>query len=308
MRMFFAASIGGWMFLAAQSAQAQFPPAPAPSQVPGPSTAAPPPMLPPPAMSPGYPPPLAPELPPQPGPLYPASPAPPVPSPPPAAPPSWSDTPVNLSHRAGFGFGLWAAPVIVAGSSTGLRAGPGAPGALGGLGALGTGYGGLLSLRYWVSDRLLLSPALVMGISHSTNKEQSDYLGNNHLNEGSFTEGTFAPSLSLGFAAYRGKTNRFLLFGGIQFAYSVYEDTVQKKTVTDEFYYQYEPVTNVSVGLPIGLGFEQFFTPRLSICLSASSPIFSYVSSKTGSTPDSSRIGADFASTLLGGTVFFYTD
>ncbi len=231
-------------------------------------------------------------FPPGPPPPFPGQPGPLPPAPPPP------EKTLDLTGHVGFGFGLWAAPVALA------TQGNGAVGAFGGLGSL---LGGALSLRWWVRDRFFLTPSLQLGISRDTIPD-SDSTFQKGVNGGSFTNGTFAPALSLGFAAYRGKSTRFLLSGGLSFGYTVDQTITQDRDFDGNIFGRYQAAKSVVFAVPVGFALEQFFSPRISIVLGADSPLFSYRSLKVGSRPPTTSIGADFTSTRLSGAVVFYTD
>ncbi len=214
--------------------------------------------------------------------------APPAPPSPPSPPP---EAPLLLAHRFGFGFGIWAAPIGLANQ--------------GSLGAAAY-YGGSLGVRWWATERILVVPALRMGISYTTAPDSPNYVGET-VKGSSYTNGNFSPSVSLGLAAYRGKSSRFILLGGLSFDYQV-DETITRTKVGSTYVSQYEPVESVSFGVPAGFAFEQFFTPKLSISLGAGASLFSYGYTKTGHDAPSRFIGADFSTAQLTGSVFFYTD
>ena len=149
-------------------------------------------------------------------------------------------------------------------------------------------------------------PALRMGISYTTAPDSPNYVGET-VKGSSYTNGNFSPSVSLGLAAYRGKSSRFILLGGLSFDYQV-DETITRTKVGSTYVSQYEPVESVSFGVPAGFAFEQFFTPKLSISLGAGASLFSYGYTKTGHDAPSRFIGADFSTAQLTGSVFFYTD
>ncbi len=129
-------------------------------------------------------------------------------------PPTAVEAPqLQIAGRVGFGVGIYVAPGI--NSIAAQAGGSGAAAALGPLPA----YGGFLGIRWWVKERLVVLPALSMSITRMSAPSVTDSYGNYTQGE-SFTNGLIAPALSLGYAAYRGKTTRVLLLGGVGFAYT----------------------------------------------------------------------------------------
>lgn len=222
---------------------------------------------------------------------------------PPASPPA-PEKAIDLKGRVGFGVGLWFAPAALAAQQSDLG---GSAGALGGLGSLGAAFGSTLSIRWWASDRVFLTPSLRLGISHTEDPgTQSPY--QQQVTGGSYTNGAFAPALSLGYAAYRGKSTRFLLSAGLSVGYTVQEvvtSTLDAKNVVTG---RYEADKRLGFTIPVGLALEQFFTPRISIVVGAESPLFSLAYEQVGSGPTGKSIGLDFSSTRLTGAFVFYTD
>lgn len=263
---------------------------PAPGVSGAPVSSAAPPVVPPPAPPPSDPGPSPPvvaasALPPSPPPSAPLA------APPAAAPPA--EKPIELARRFGFGFGLWASPLALVGGKSGL--GP------------SVSYGGALSVVWWASDRVLVAPTLRMGISYTTAPDSASIYGQT-VRGSSYTNGTFAPALSLGFAAYRGKSSRFILLGGLGFNYLVDENIVATPLANGGAEYKYVPVESVSFTVPAGFAFEQFFTPKISLSLGAGASLFSYGYSKTGHDAPSRVVGADFSTAQLNGSIYFYTD
>lgn len=146
-----------------------------------------------------------------------------------------------------------------------------------------------------------------MGISSTSAPDERVY-SLEPIRGATFTDGHFSPGLSLGFAAYRGKSSRFVLLGGIAFAYTVSHVVMPTRLPDNGIAFQYLPVETVSLHVPVGFSFEQFFTPKISISLGAGAPLFSYGTTKTGHDAPSRFIGADFSTAQLTGAVFFYTD
>jgi hypothetical protein len=208
------------------------------------------------------------------------------------------EKPITLARRMGFGYGLWAEPVALAAAPS---SGAGA------LGALGANYGSTLSLRWWSSERMYLAPSLRLGISYTTVPDGGAYYFDD-VKGGSFVNGVFAPSLSLGIAAYRGKTTRFLLSGGLSFGYTVREQVTTTQQLDGKSVQQYEAEKTLGASLPFGFALEQLLSSRISIVLGAESPLLSYSSSTLGARAPTRRIGADFASTRLNAAIYFYTD
>ena len=310
MRIRIAALFLGCIALTAPRARAQ-----APGQLP-PGSPSPPPSMtgpgappgPPPGMMPGpsalplpqaYPPPPWPQngLPPS---L--TSPPPPPPPPPTTLPPAAAEAPqLKIAGRVGFGIGIYAAPGLSRGASTG-----GASGALGGLGALPS-YGGALGIRWWVKERLVVLPSLSMSINRTSAPSATDAYGN-YTQGGSFTSGVIAPTVSLGYAVYRGKSTRVLVVGGVGFTYSA-QGVLQDIPTTDSTRTsRYVTAKTLDFNVPFGFALEQFFTPRISAVVGAQAPIFDYWSTKIGAAEANSSIGANFNAAQLGASVFFYTD
>jgi hypothetical protein len=222
------------------------------------------------------------------------------PASPPQAPPPVEAPQLQIAGRVGFGIGIYAAPGLSIGASSG-----GASGALGGLGALS--YGGALGIRWWVKERLVVLPSLSMSITRTSAPSVTDNFGN-YTQGSSFTNGAIAPSLSLGYAAYRGKSTRVLLLGGVGFAYSA-QGVLQDIPTTDNTRTsRYVTAKSLSFNVPFGFALEQFFTPRISAVVGAQAPLFEYRSAKIGAAEATSSIGANFSATQLGASVFFYTD
>jgi hypothetical protein len=211
---------------------------------------------------------------------------------------------IDLKGRVGFGVGLWFAPAALAAQQSDLG---GSAGALGGLGALGAAFGSTLSIRWWASDRVFLTPSLRLGISHTEDPgSQSPY--QQQVAGGSYTNGAFAPALSLGYAAYRGKSTRFLLSAGLSVGYTVQEVVTYTADSNNVTTGRYEADKRLGLTIPVGLALEQFFTPRISIVVGAESPLFSLAYEQVGSGPTGKSIGLDFSSTRLTGALVLYTD
>ncbi len=200
------------------------------------------------------------------------------------------EKPLQLAGRFGFGFGIWAAPAGLLGNA-----------------GVGAAAGGSLGVRWWASERILLVPSLRMGISYTSKPDEHPYYQDPYRGA-TFTDGHFSPGLSLGVAAYRGKSSRFILMGGVAFSYTVSHSLTPTLLANNSVVYQYVPVETVSLDVPAGFAFEQFFTPKLSISLGAGAPLFSYGHTRTGHSAPSTFVGADFSTAQINGSVFFYTD
>lgn len=211
--------------------------------------------------------------------------APPQALPPPEAPP------LQMAGKVGFGVGFYVAP-------------GGGSGALGGI----SNFGGALGLRWWAKERLAVLPSLNLSISHTTVPNYTD-AGGNYTQGDSFTNGTIAPALSLGYAAYRGKTTRFLIIGGVGFNYTA-RDQIQTipTTGSNGGTARYVTAKSLSFNVPFGFALEQFFTPRISVVVGAQAPLFEYQSTKVGAADATTEVGANFNATQLGASIFFYTD
>jgi hypothetical protein len=161
-------------------------------------------------------------------------------------------------------------------------------------------FGGSLGIRWWAKERLAVLPSLSLSISHTSGS---------YIQGDSLTNGTVAPALSLGYAAYRGKTTRFLLLGGVGFSY---EARAQREgnpyTGNDGEPASYVTVKSLSFTVPFGFALEQFFTSRISVVLGAQAPLFEYQSTKVGDADAGTTVGAHFNATKLGASIFFYTD
>lgn len=289
--------------LVAPSAWAQapgpLPPAPPPGMVgpgapPGPAVALPWQQSAPPVPQ-AYPPPAwSPPGPPQP-PVF--TPAPPMS--PPAAPPPAEAPPLQLAGRVGFGLGFYVAP--------GARSYGASPGALGALGGLAS-YGGSLGLRWWVRERIALFPSLNLSISHSTIPNQTDEF-QRYTQGGSYTSGTVAPGLSLGYAAYRGKSTRFLVMGGVGFNYSASQQIKNiQSSGANGGTSRYVTAKSLSFDVPFGFALEQFLTSRISVTLGAQAPLFEFRSTKVDVADATTSVGANFDATQLDASIYFYTD
>ncbi|MEO5728499.1 MAG: hypothetical protein ABI134_07480 [Byssovorax sp.] len=253
----------------------QFPPTPL-GMTAEPTTPPAPPVYPPPATSP-------------PGPPQSPAFAPPSPTLPPASPPQAQAlpevAPIQVAGRVGFGVGLYVAP------------GVGSPSA--GLSAISI-IGASLGIRWWAKERLAVIPSLSLSISHTSAPSTTDTLGH-HIQGDSFTNGTVAPALSLGYAAYRGKFTRFLVIGGVGFGYEA-RQLLQGVPAT------YETTKSLSFTVPFGFALEQFFTYRISVVVGAQAPLFEYRSTKVSYADALTTVGANFNATQLNATIFFYTD
>jgi hypothetical protein len=271
------------------------PPGPPPGMTPGPSALPTPQGSPPPTWMPqgsspstafALPPPALPTLPPASAPQA---------LPPPEAPR------ILIAGRIGFGIGIYIAPGVISSAAQG-----GASGALGGLGALPS-YGGSLGIRWWVKERLVVLPSLSMSITRTSAPSVTDTFGNYTQGE-TFTSGVIAPALSLGYAAYRGKSTRVLILGGVGFAYTA-QGVLQDIPTTDNTRTsRYVTAKTLGFNIPFGFALEQFFTPRISAVLGAQAPIFDYRSTKIGAAEAATSIGASFNATQLGASVYFYND
>lgn len=107
-----------------------------------------------------------------------------------------------------------------------------------------------------------------------------------------------APSLTFGFAVWRGDRTRFVLSVGPSFAYVVGEQLTQDG---------YEDAAVLAFSVLGGLGLEHFFTSNISIVVGTESPLFQ-VSNETRGSRDETTVGAAFDATRFGAAVFFYTD
>ena len=300
MRIRIAALFFGCVALTAPRAWAQapgqFPPTPpgmagpgAPSGPPGmtagPTTPPVPPVYPPPAWSP-------------PGPPQSPAFAPPSPTLPPASPPQAHPppeaAPIQVAGRVGFGVGLYVAP------------GGGSPSP--GLSTTSI-FGGSLGIRWWAKERLAVIPSLSLSISHTSPPSTTDTLGND-ISGDSVTNGTVAPALSLGYAAYRGKSTRFLVIGGVGFSYEARERLEGIPTPgNDGGTADYVTTKSLSFTVPFGFALEQFFTSRISVVVGAQAPLFEYRSTKVDYKADAlTTVGANFNATQLNASIFFYTD
>jgi hypothetical protein len=199
---------------------------------------------------------------------------------PPQAQPPQEAQPLQLAGRVGFGIGIYVAPG--GGSSSPL-------GALGGF----SSFGGSLGIRWWAKERLAVLPSLSLSINHTFG---------DGIQGDSSTTGTVAPALSLGYAAYRGKTTRFLLIGGVGFSYEVRRLLQGNQTSSDDI------AKLLSFTVPFGFALEQFFTSRISVVLGAQAPLFEYRSIKVNDQDAITTVGANFNATQLNASIFFYTD
>jgi hypothetical protein len=202
----------------------------------------------------------------------------------------------------GFGAGLWVAPVLAISSATQ------APGSTGvSTGSSSAAYvGGSLGIRFWASDRFVLIPALRLGVTHTSIADTKDMFGAT-IPGINTTSAIFAPQLVLGYAAYRGKSTRFIVSAGPSFSYAVTPELTT--TLPDG---STQPTTDViktvSFSVLAGLALEQFFTPRISMVVGVDAPVFAYSSNKVGAADATKTVGANFDSTQVIAAVFFYTD
>ncbi len=112
-------------------------------------------------------------------------------APPPAQPPREA-VPIQVAGRVGFGIGIFASPG--GGSISSFDA-------LGTIQSVGGSYfGGSVGIRWWAKERLAVLPSLSLSISRTTIPSITDIYGN-YTQGSSFTNGTIAPALSLGYAA-----------------------------------------------------------------------------------------------------------
>jgi hypothetical protein len=207
---------------------------------------------------------------------------------------------LQLAGRVGFGLGLYYAPAVRYPSS--------GAGALGGLGALSS-FGGSLGIRWWVKERLALFPSLNLSISHTTIPNVSDGFNNFTLG-GSFTSGTIAPALSLGYAVYRGKSTRFVVMGGAGFSYAAQQQTknIPSSGGSGGQTQRYVTAKSLSFDVPFGFALEQFFTSKISASIGAQAPLFEYRSTKVDIADATKSVGANFDATQLNASIYFYTD
>lgn len=212
-------------------------------------------------------------------------------------PPLPSSEPPGLAGRVGFGTGLWVAPGNGFGNSGGSP-----EGAAGGAAF----FGGALSLRCWATDRIVLIPALRLGVSHTSTPDTKGPFGDT-VPGMSTTSAVFAPQLVLGVAAYRGKSTRLIVSAGPSFGYGVVPEGT-KQLPDGSSQPTTDVIKTVTFSMLAGLALEQFFTPRISIVLGVDAPIFAYSSSKVGTDDATTTIGAQFDSTRVSAAVFFYTD
>jgi hypothetical protein len=207
---------------------------------------------------------------------------------------------MTVAGRVGFGIGLFVAPGDFSNNSLGYPAPIQA--------FRGASSGGMLGLRWWAKERLVVLPSLSLSISRTTIPNITDTNGN-YTQGSSFTNGTIAPALSLGYAAYRGKTTRFLLLGGVGFSYDADEQRQSiPSTGSDGGTARYVTTKSLSFTVPFGFALEQFFTSRISAVVGAQAPLFEYRSTKVGYGEASTTMGANFRATQLGASIFFYTD
>lgn len=205
-------------------------------------------------------------------------------------PPEPPPPPFDLAGRVGFGLGISIAPGL---------------GALGGLGAQGTGSlaTGSLGIRWWARERVVLLPQIHLAVSHQTRPTNGSVFTPN-----SFTSGTVAPGLSVGYVAYRGHSTRFILSGGVAFSYDVSPLLSESQLGNGGFITQFVAVKTLSFTVPVGLALEQLLTPRISVVVGADSPLFAYSSQKVADGDATTSIGAEFQATRFSASIFFYTD
>jgi hypothetical protein len=222
---------------------------------------------------------------------------PPPSMPQPMLPPPVEAPQLQLAGRVGFGVGLFFAPR--GGSSNS---------AVGGVGALSS-FGGSLGIRWWVKERLALFPSLNLSISHTTIPNVSDGFNNFTLG-GSFTSGTIAPALSLGYAVYRGKSTRFVVMGGAGFSYAAQQQTknIPSSGGSGGQTQRYVTAKSLSFDVPFGFALEQFFTSKISASIGAQAPLFEYRSTKVDIADATKSVGANFDATQLNASIYFYTD
>lgn len=240
---------------------------------------------------------------PPPGPLQTPAFAPPPPMQPPAsppqAPPPPEALPIRVAGRVGFGIGAYVAPGGGSGAAT-------AAASLGGLGGI-LPYGASLGIRWWAKERLAVLPSLNLTILH-TSAPLTTTASGTIVPAGDFTEGSIAPGLSLGYAAYRGKTTRFLVIGGASFSYSAQARVKQDANPGGSVTTHYVTAKTLGFNIPFGFALEQFFTSRISVVVGAQAPLFEFLSTKVGFSDASTTVGANFNATQLGASLYFYTD
>jgi hypothetical protein len=222
------------------------------------------------------------------------------PASPPQAPPPPEAPQLQLAGRVGFGLGLYVAP----GGSYGAPSYRGAGAALSAIPAVG----GSLGIRWWVKERLAIFPALNLSVNHNSIPNDTDSYGR-YTQGGSFTNGTVAPELLLGYTVYRGKSTRFLLVGGVGFSYTAQQQIKDIPTTGDGGETsRYITAKSTSFTVPFGFALEQFFTSRISVSVGAQAPLFEYQSTKVDIAEAITSVGANFSATQLNASIYFYTD
>ena len=163
-----------------------------------------------------------------------------------------------------------------------------------------------MPLQMRVKERVALFPSLNLSVNHSSIPDDTTH--GNFTKGGSFTSGTVAPALSLGYAVYRGKSTRFLLMGGAGFNYTAQQQIKNIPSLEGGGVARYATAKSMSFTAPFGFALEQFFTSRISATVGAQAPLFEFRSTKIESADATTSVGANFNGTQLNASIYFYTD
>jgi hypothetical protein len=137
------------------------------------------------------------------------------------------------------------------------------------------GTNGEVAVKYWMSDKIAIVPALIFSLTKTTGVD---------------TAWVFNPEAVALYVPFRSTTTRLLVGGGVGVSLSKLMPMLQ-------------PDTTFEVYLPIQGGVEHFFTRWFSMGIAARTRLFDYA--KTGG---ASTTGFAINSTSLLGSLFFYTD
>lgn len=149
--------------------------------------------------------------------------------------------------------------------------------------------GGIVTIRYWLDDKIGIQPALKFNYSKQKNGDD--------VSDETFD---FTPAASLLYKLYKGASTDLIASAGLGF--NVGRDWNGDDTDSDN-------VKSWSLILPtVGLSVEHRFNEWLAVNLGFQTPIFFYTSAKVGDGDANSNFQFGFDSTVLMLTLFVYTD
>ncbi len=149
--------------------------------------------------------------------------------------------------------------------------------------------GGIVTIRYWLDDKIGIQPALKFNYSKSKNGDD--------VSDETFD---FTPAASFLYKIYKGASTDLIASAGLGF--TVGRDWNRGNTDSDN-------VKSWSLILPtVGLSAEHRFNEWLAVNIGFQTPIFFYTSAKVGDGDANSNFQFGFDSTVLMLTLFVYTD